>query len=168
VSSSIVANDIGRFIVMKRLTFMLCTVLGAAIGAAQASAAVETNERFSFSAGAFTCSGEIIDVEVDVHLLSRVTRDAHGVAHLGSTVTTFFRGESASGGRYIGPSHQTTQLRGDVGAESTHTETFNQNLILLGENGTADDLRGRAIFHFTFNANGELVASKFDFSSECA
>jgi hypothetical protein len=87
---------------------------------------------------------------------------------LGSTITTFFRGTSASGARYIGPSHQTTQLRGDVGSETTHTETFNQNLIMLGEDGTADDIHGRAIFHFTFNANGELVSSTFEFVTGCS
>jgi hypothetical protein len=153
---------------MKRLLIVAFALVGAVVASSHAMAAVESNERFSLSGGAFTCSGEIIEVQVDVHVLSRIQTDAQGVAHLGSTITTFFRGTSVSGARYIGPSHQTTQLRGDVGAESTHTETFNQNLIRLGEDGTADDLRGRAIFHFTRNASGELVVSKFEFVSECS
>jgi hypothetical protein len=153
---------------MRLSFFALLLLLAAAAVAPLAAGEVVTNTRTSFTTETVTCSGEVITVEAEVHLLSRVSTDAQGVAHLGSTITTFFTGTSASGARYIGTSHQTTELRGEFGAETTHTETFNQNLILLGEDGTADDLRGRAIFHFTFNANGELVAFKFDFVSECA
>jgi hypothetical protein len=149
------------------LLLMLLASLGS-LAAATAAGQVVTNERVSFTAQTFVCGGELVTVTVDVHLVARVTTDAQGVPHLGSTITTFFRGTSASGEAYIGPSHSTTQLLGPVGAEQVHTETFNQNLIRLGEDGTADDLRGRAVFHFTFNANGQLVSSKFEFSSECA
>lgn len=156
---------------MPRSPLLLLLVLASLAGLAAAPTAageVVTNEHQSFTAQVFACSGELVTVNVDVHILARVTTDAQGVPHLGSTITTFFSGTSASGGRYIGTSHSTTQLLGPFGAERVHTETFNQNLILLGEDGTADDLRGRAVFHFTFNANGELVSSKFEFTSECA
>jgi hypothetical protein len=158
-----------RWTRMTRLFRTLCALAITAVALVpHALAAVETNIRFSEDVQVSTCSGELVDVQMTVHLLSRVERDAQGVAHLGSTITVFFRGTSAYGDRYIGPSHQTTQLRGDVGSESVNTQTFNQNLILLGEDGTADDLRARAVFHFTFNANGELVASKFEFVRDCA
>ena len=153
---------------MKRLMTLASALIAAVALTAQAYAAVETNQRFSFDAATFTCSGKTVDVHVEVHLLSRAGVDAQGVGHVGSTITTFFRGTTADGDRYVGPSHQTTQLRGVAGDWSIHTETFNQNLILLGENGTADDLRGRAVFHFTINANGEVVSEKFEFTSECS
>jgi hypothetical protein len=146
---------------------LLLASLSAIVAAPPAAARVVTNERFSFTAQMETCSGELITVDVDVHLVARVTTDANGVPHLGSTVTTHSRGTSASGARYRGTSHQTTQLLGPVGSERVHTETFNQNLIRLGEDGTADDLRARAVNHFTFNAKGELVSSKFEFTFEC-
>jgi hypothetical protein len=150
------------------LLLLLLASLGGLAAAPTAAGQVVTNERQSFTAQVFVCSGELVTVNIDVHLLARETTDAQGVPHLGSTITTFVRGTSASGGRYIGTAHSTTQLLGPVGAERVHTETFNQNLILLGEDGTADDLRGRAVFHFTFNANGQLVSMKFEFTSECA
>jgi len=87
------------------------------------------------------------------------------VSHLGSTITTFFTGETASGLRLVSPNHQTTQIRGDLAAQQNHTETFEGNIILQGESTGMDDLHAHAIFHFTFNANGELTASKFDFES---
>jgi hypothetical protein len=149
------------------LSASLCCLI-AAVVAGPASGAVERNDRFTYTASVIACGGEQVTVEVTVHLLSRVTYDAQGVAHLGSTVTTFFRGTSADGDRYIGPSHQTNQLLGEVASEIVQTSTFNQNLIRLGEDGTEDDLRGRAIFHFTWNAQGELVASKFEFVIECS
>jgi hypothetical protein len=145
------------------LLFAVCAV--AIAPEAMGSAGIT---RSSFTGATVTCSGELITVEVEVLVVERVSRDAQGVAHLGSTIITSFRGTSASGATYIGTAHQTTELRGDVGSETTHTETFNQNLIRLGEDGTADDLRGRAVFHFTRDANGNLVVSKFEFISECA
>jgi hypothetical protein len=152
------------------IALIACLIAAASLSVGRAAAGVTTNERFSFTAATLTCSGEIITVEADVHLVGRVTEDASGGSHLGSTVTVFFSGESASGDRYIGPSAQTTQILIDSPtAANNHTETFHQNLIRLGEDGgLADDLRIRAVFHFTFNATGELVASKFDFTSECS
>jgi hypothetical protein len=151
------------------IALIACLVAAAGLTVGRAAAGVETNQRFSFTGATFTCSGEIITVEADVHLLARVTEDASGGSHLGSTITVFFRGESASGDRYIGPSAQTTQILVSPTAANNHTETSHQNLIRLGEGAApGDDLRVRAVFHFTLNANGELTASKFDFTSECS
>ena len=154
---------------MLRIASVLAFLtLLATVFAFPAGGGVERNDRSTRTAATMACDGELVTVEVTVHILSRVTYDAQGVAHLGSTITTFLRGTSADGDRYIGPSHQTTQLRGDVGSEIVHTETLNGNLIRLGEDGTDDDLRGRAIFHFTWNAQGELVSWKFEFVTGCS
>lgn len=153
---------------MIRRLLTLCAVTLAAAGlVSQARGAIETNIRFSEDVAAFTCGGEVVDVHVDVHLLTRVGQDAQGVAHLGSTMTAFFHGTSADGDRYIGTSHSTMQRRGDFDVVSTHTLTFNVNVILLGENGTGDDLSIRGLFHVTFNPDGELVSSNLDFTSSC-
>jgi hypothetical protein len=140
----------------------------ACVFAAGAAAAVEVNQRFSYTAATFSCSGELITIEADIHLLGRVTYDANGGSHLGSTVTTFFTGVSASGDTYVGPSHQTTAVTNNPQAASTHTETFHANFIRTGEGGTqGDDLMTGAVFHFTIDANGNLTSYKFDFTAEC-
>src|ERR671937_630531 len=101
---------------LRRVLAVLPVLLAAvAIAAAPpAAGGVETNEWFSFSGQVIACDGELITVEVDVHLLSRVSTDAQGVQHLGSTITTFFRATSESGAQYVGQSSSTTELRGDV------------------------------------------------------
>jgi hypothetical protein len=134
-----------------------------------ARAAVETNQRTSYDALLRTCSGELVNVTADVHVLGRVQEDGAGVLHLGSTITTFFSGTTADGLRLVSPSHSTTQILGDLSAEQNHTETFDENIILQGEgSGPRDDYRAHAVYHFTFDANGELTSSKFDYESICA
>jgi hypothetical protein len=130
---------------------------------------IETNQRFSFTSNITTCTGEVIEVEVDLHFLERIPSDAHGIEDFGLTTTTHVRGTSADGGRYVGQSHHTTQPHRSLGGETTTiSQTVNQNLIRLGEEGTADDLRQRIVIHLTMNANGELVVSKLEFFTECS
>jgi len=88
--------------------------------------------------------------------------------HQGVTVTALMRGTSASGARYVGTMHQTQEIQGDLGSETNVTFTANAELNRLGEDGTADDFRARAVVHFTINANGELVSSKFESIFECS
>jgi hypothetical protein len=152
-----------------RLIGLLAVAMALALPAA-AAAGVELNERFTFEGATETCNGELVDVLVDIHVLSRVTYDATGRAPLGSTINLIFRGTGANGEEYVGPSHQTTQLKldPDFDTAATHTETFNFELVRKGETGTHDDdLRTRAVFHFTIDANGELTSYNFDFSLLC-
>jgi hypothetical protein len=79
------------------LIVLATAAASAGLAPGRAAAAVETNEWFSFTGMTESCSDGLITVDVDVHLLSRVTQDANGGSHLGSTITTFFRGESATG-----------------------------------------------------------------------
>jgi hypothetical protein len=148
---------------------LLATSIGL-MSVASASATVEFNQRQEFDGTTFTCSGEMIAVHGDLHTVSHVTEDASGGSHLGGAVTVFFSGTSSDGARYISDSHQTGEiyLSLDTSAES-HTETFHFNLIRLGDGpGDTSDLRTGAVLHFTIDANGHLVADKFEFTVECA
>jgi hypothetical protein len=85
--------------------------LAAAAVAPLAAGEVVTNTRTSFTTETVTCSGEVITVEPRVHLLSRVSdRRSRGRPSWEHDHHVLHR-TSASGARYIGTSHQTTELR---------------------------------------------------------
>ena len=69
---------------MRLPFFALLLLLAAAAVAPLAAGEVVTNTRTSFSTETVTCSGELITVEAEVHLLSRVSTDAQGSPILGA------------------------------------------------------------------------------------
>ena len=152
---------------MRRALIAAFLLITSLVGASQANA-VTTTERFTISTQAFTqCVGEVIDVELELHVVTRMQTDAQGITHQGATVIALFRGTSASGARYIGGSHRTEGIRHDSNVEMTFTATTHLFLTRLGEDRTADDLRLRGVVHFAHNANGELVVAKVEFFDEC-
>lgn len=152
---------------LGRALIATCLLVTSLIAASQAQA-VASSERFTISTQAFSqCTGEVIDVELELHVVNVVQTDAQGITHQGTTVIALFRGTSASGARYIGGSHRTEEIRHDSNVEMTFTTTSHLFLTRLGEDGTADDLRARILVHFAHNANGELVVEKVEFFEEC-
>ena len=152
---------------MRRITLGAVVVLVALVVTAGASARVFDNESFTYDVLFQACNGELIEGQLDQHVLAEQTTDANGNTHYFTTVNEIFHGTSTSGDRYVSPSHQTYLSIGDPAAPTVHTETFEWNLIQTGENAPADDLQMRAVFEYTFDANGRLTSFKFDFTDEC-
>ena len=153
---------------VRSLVFAVVSLLLAATFVPVAAAgAVLWNDRWTQSGETYGCSGEPIQIETQVHSIGRRFFDAQGAEHYGSMSTIMFHATTESGARYVGQEHYTSQNRLAINGR-TDTETLNIHVILLGEDGTADDLRIRAIYQLTINANYELVHFKFEYVTECA
>ena len=123
------------------------------------SAAMEYNEKISFTDDFDGCSGEHITVDGVQHIVGHVTKDADGRFHYVFTRNTKGTGIGQStGDRYI-MTDTVAQLNLHVlpGETQTLSQVYHSVLIHLGEKLPGDD----TIIHFlskvTIDANGEVT-----------
>jgi hypothetical protein len=156
---------------MRRLLATMCVLLGAALGLASHAMGSVTIDRFSFTGAERTaCSGEVIKLDGDLQLVTRVTEHEKGVLLFGQTFTMTLRGTSATGARYLGSEVSTVQslATADNFTLVHHTSKSRVTLRRLGEDGTSDDLRVLILFQETLNAKGEVVEAHWNIQVECS
>jgi hypothetical protein len=153
---------------MRRFALAALVAVTALVVTSAAAARVLVNEQFTFDALIETCNLELVAGQWTQHNLVEQTVDANGGVHTVALVTTQFTGQDASGHTYVSPSHQTFVSIGDPDNPTIFSESFTWNVIRTGEGTSADDLQMRAVFHFTFDANGRLTNFKFEFFDECS
>jgi hypothetical protein len=157
---------------------VICGVLGvvaaaALVAVAAASGAVPDTQTYAVpftSEAENTCKDELVTLTGTMHLKVHSTLGSDGRLHFESTVNdASVQGFAAiTLARYVENSTQTstTNFSSD-GAPSEATVTIDSNLIRLGEDGTADDLRSHVVMHITYNANGVPTADKNDSRLDC-
>jgi hypothetical protein len=155
----------------NRRRVLALPLLALALGLAQiapASAAVFINERLPLTFHVINdCTGEVFPAEGVFHLQGRVTESESGNLHVGAHTSFTAQGVSASGVKYQFTSLDNQQT--NVGADSANNFTFTHTtkVIRQGEDSAEDDLTGRAMFHATVNANGEVTAVFADIRIDC-
>jgi hypothetical protein len=152
---------------MPRFALAVLVAVTASIVTSGAAAQVLVNERITSEAILQTCNLELVTGQLTQHNFVEQTVDANGGTHTVAFVTTQFIGQDESGHMYVSPSHQTFVSIGDPDNPTIFSETFNWRIVRTGESTPADDLMMRAVFHFTFDANGRLTNFKFEFFDEC-
>ena|SRR5215211_6080119 len=128
------------------------------------------NERVPIS-GVFVnpCTGEEVTYEGTIHLVFQRTEDASGGFHFKGHQNIQVQGVGTSGAKYVILETNNQQQNFDVFSESassfTSTDTF--QVIRQGSETAEDDFQGKATFHVTVNANGEVTSDVVKFESEC-
>ena len=125
------------------------------------NAALEYNDTIRFQDDFDACSGERILVDGTQHIVGRVTEDATGRLHFGSTRNTYGTGIGyTSGDHYVltdTVSRSSVEVV-TVGAQ-TYTERYHTRLIRRGETTPGDDTLVQFLTKITLNANGTVTAS---------
>lgn len=113
------------------------------------------------------CTGEPVAWEFRQEILFRSTIDAQGGFH-GSFLfhDKGTRGVGVETGMQyrIGGAQTETFNVAYAGLPVTNTAIFTRNFV---SQGSLPNLRVHNVFHFTINANGELVSSRSTFSTTC-
>ncbi len=135
----------------------------------QAQAQTETfNERFAFEFVAFNpCTGEEFFAEGTSHVVFHITQDPSGGSHVKSHLDSHGQGVSESGAKYV--LHDTTNGQNNfrLFAQENFTATETFKTIRQGEATPEDDFLTHVVFHYTFNANGELTSEVVKVEVEC-
>jgi hypothetical protein len=125
------------------------------------SAAVEYNEKISFTDDFDACSGERVSIDGIQHIVGRVTKDAMGKFHFGFTRNTKGTGVGQiSGDEYL-LIDTVSQMDFEFvpGQPRILTQEYHSVFIHKGESFSNDD----TIIHFlstlTVNANGEITTA---------
>ena len=136
---------------------------------APASAAVEYNEKISFTDDFDACSGERVSIDGVQHIVGRITKDASGKFHFGFTRNTRGTGVGQiSGDEYI-LTDAVSQMDFEFvpGQSRILTQEYHSVFIHKGEAFSNDD----AIIHFLskliINANGEVTTTTDIQGVEC-
>jgi hypothetical protein len=147
--------------VLWRAVFLVALTLAAMARPTLVNAGMEYNERIRFQDDFDACSGERILVDGTQHIVGRVTEDATGRLHFGSTRNTYGTGIGyISGDHYVltdTVSRSSVEVV-TVGAQ-TYTERYHARLIRRGEATTGDDTLVQFLSKITLNANGDVTAS---------
>jgi hypothetical protein len=142
--------------------FTKVLVIVAFLGWAQpspVSAAMEYNEKISFTDDFDGCSGERITVDGVQHIVGHVTKDAGGRFHYVFTRNTVGTGIGQStGDRYI-MTDTVAQLNLHVlpGETQTLSQVYHSVLIHLGEKLPGDDTIIHFLSKITIDANSEVT-----------
>jgi hypothetical protein len=152
---------------MPRFALAVLVAATALIATSGATAAVLVNERTTYDAILQTCNLELVTGQWTVHDLYWEQVGPDGETRVFALQTTTFTGTDAAGNTYVAPSHQTFLSFGDPANPTIHTETFTWNIVKTGQGTAPEDLQIRAVFHFTFDANGHLTNFKYELYDEC-
>lgn len=149
---------------------ILATLLAGSLpsAAAQAQATqTTTSETLPETDDRISCSGELVDIDGDLHLVFHRTDDAaggfHGVLHENYQGV---EGDTATGVDYrlVGAT-QDEIFNGREGGASEGTEP-ERTVRLIGQ-GSTDDTHLHVVLHRTANANGEPTADVMNVDVRC-
>ena len=133
------------------------------------SAAVEYNEKISFTDDFDACSGERVSIDGIQHIVGRITKDTHGKFHYVFTRNTKGTGiGQIFGGEYI-LTDAVTQIDFEFVPDQPRifTQEYHSVFIHKGEAFSNDDTIIHFLSKLTINANGEVTTDIAIRSVEC-
>ncbi|MFP5246843.1 MAG: hypothetical protein ACLGH0_09120 [Thermoanaerobaculia bacterium] len=141
---------------------LLSALLLLSAGSAFAQAGtIITNQWVPFDFQITSCTGEIVTFIGEAHVIQQATGNPNG-AHSLVHINFQLEGTSASGTKYV-VSEQLNGIEvsggGFVFQNDGHLQAISQ--------GSEDNLFVSTTIHFTVNANGEVTADQFEFTTEC-
>lgn len=151
--------------VLTLLAATAALVFQQAAGAAPQAATFTDNTTVPVEFIATSCSGEPVIINGESHVVFHATGtpSGHGVAHF--HINFQLSGESASGTRYVvNETVNSTETRDADFMPSTFSSVAHLNVV---SQGGGENLRVRTTIHTTVNANGEITATSFEFTTEC-
>lgn len=154
--------------IFKPALLLACSlVLAASVAtpraAAQASV-ITSNETVPIDFIATACDGETVTISGESHVVVHATLTPSDTTNFVTHIQFHLSGTSASGVHYeANETVNTTSTSGD-----DRSTTFNSvgQLHLISQGG-ADNLVVRTTIHVTVNANGEITATSFEFTTDC-
>jgi hypothetical protein len=114
------------------------------------------------------CNGEVVPLAGEFHVVVRETQDASGGIHFGFRLSA--HGEGV--GTITGVTYVWNDVFGDhvniseSFPDGSANTTFTSSTLLIAK-GRVPNFQLKALFHITFNANGEVTSLKSEFSPEC-
>lgn len=112
-----------------------------------------------------SCTGDTVTINGTSHVVFHNTSTPSGNTNTKTEINFALQGVGApSGNRYV----VNETVTGTTETTSNGTFVFNSvsHLNVISQ-GSADNLKVRTEIHATFNSNGELTSSRFDFTVEC-
>jgi hypothetical protein len=134
-----------------------------------ASAAMEYNEKISFTDDFDACSGERVSIDGVQHIVGRLTKDAAGKFHFGFTRNTRGTGVGQiSGDEYV-LTDAVSQMDFEFvpGQPRILTQEYHSVFIHKGEAFSNDDTIIHFLSKLLINANGEVTTTADIQSVEC-
>jgi hypothetical protein len=154
-----------RTVVRLLLLLTATAALATHVASARQTSTVTDNQTVPIDFITTTCTGEVVTISGESHVLFHATGtpSGHGVAQ--SHIDFQLSGVSASGVSYVvSETVNSTETRDADLMPSTFTSVGRLNVV---SQGGADNLSLRTLIHTTINANGELTAIVFQFETEC-
>jgi hypothetical protein len=131
--------------------------------AAQAST-ITDNQTVPIDFIATACDGETVTITGESHVVVHATLTPAGTTNFVTHIQFQLSGVSASGVRY--EANETVNTTSTSGAGGSTTFNTVGQLHLISQGG-ADNLVVRTTIHVTVNANGEITATSFEFTTDC-
>jgi hypothetical protein len=112
-----------------------------------------------------SCTGDTVTINGTSHVVFHNTSTPSGNTNTKTEINFSLQGVgSPSGNRYV----VNETVTGTTETTSNGTFVFNSvSHLNVVSQGSADNLKVRTEIHATFNSNGELTSSRFDFTVEC-
>jgi hypothetical protein len=111
------------------------------------------------------CNGELVTFSGDLHIVVTVTQDSAGGFHEGIHFPlSDFKGTGSLGNTYTasGPVNAMSEENSVFAGMANEVATFH-----VISSGSAPNFNMQALFHFTFNANGEMTSFTDSAGSSC-
>lgn len=126
------------------------------------------NVTMPISGTVFDCSGNAVTLSGTVHILSHITISDSGQFVSKFQINQNLQGTSATGSKYVMNQHVTEILTGEVAGDGfPTTQTFEIHSNLNNNDPNVPQFHLKAIFHVTFNANGEITGTQLLIKEEC-
>jgi len=151
-----------RFIILAMITTMALLVF---VTGGLAQPAFQINEKIDVGPISLwnPCTEELVELDGTLHLSGRLLLDSAEGFHLKLHANSHLAGEGISGTEYIANATYNWQLNGKF----LPFETTKILTVSLISQGKEPNLKLKARFYVTVNANGELTAYVDEFEVEC-
>jgi hypothetical protein len=111
-----------------------------------------------------TCTGETVTISGTSHVLFHATGTPSGNSNEKLEINFALQGDSASGTHYVVNETVSTTTASHANGSTVFNSVSHLNVI---SQGSTDNLKVKLEWHVTVNSNGEVTASRFDFTIEC-
>lgn len=125
------------------------------------------NFRAPISGTVLDCAGNPVTIEGEVHIVTHTTVSNSGHFNLVTHLNQNLRGTSADGTQHIMNQQLQDVFTGDASDGFPLTQTFVIHSNLNNNDPNVPQLHIRALFHVTFNANGEITGFRSEVKEEC-
>lgn len=126
-----------------------------------------SNARAPVSGTVLDCAGNPVTIVGEVHIMTHTTISSSGHFSVVSHINQNLQGTSADGTRHVMNQQLQETLTGDGSDGFPSTQTFVIHSNLNNSDPNVPQLHIRALFHATFNANGEITGVQSEFKEEC-